>query len=96
MKFFMAALLATCVVAIGVMPASANDARIAEQIIGQLRGQQEAARLQGFNIGVQVEQGTVTMMGEVASAEQWFPRRRQPAIREVETMKRAARQEPRE
>ncbi|MFO0911836.1 MAG: BON domain-containing protein [Pirellulales bacterium] len=70
MKHFMAALLATIAVATGATPLRANDAQIAQQIIGQLRGQQEAANLQGFNIGVQVEQGTVTMLGDVASREQ--------------------------
>lgn len=70
MKRVVAVLLATVVVA-GVSSVSrADDAQIAQQIVAQLRQQQQANQLRGFNIGIQVEQAAVTLMGQVASAEQ--------------------------
>ena len=48
----------------------ADDAQIARQITSQLRQQQMSQNLQGFRIGVQVDRGTVTMMGRVSSSEQ--------------------------
>ena len=52
------------------MPAHANDAQIASQIVQRLRTQQQANNLKGFNIGIQVDEGTVTMMGNVADQTQ--------------------------
>ncbi|MDA0660119.1 MAG: BON domain-containing protein [Planctomycetota bacterium] len=48
----------------------ADDAQIARQITAQLRQQQMNQGLQGFRIGVQVSEGTVTMLGQVSSPEQ--------------------------
>jgi hypothetical protein len=70
MKRFMAAMLAAMLVACGATAAIANDAQIAQQIVAKLRQQQEAAQLKGFSIGVQVDQGTVTMLGQVADQDQ--------------------------
>jgi hypothetical protein len=48
----------------------ADDAQIAQEIVSRLRQQQESSQLRGFNIGIQVDQATVTMMGQVASQQQ--------------------------
>lgn len=61
---------ACIVVLVMAVSASADDALIAKQIISKLREQKEASNLKGFDLGVQVDQGTVTMMGQVASSEQ--------------------------
>lgn len=53
-----------------VLPASADDTQIASQIVAKLNQQKQAANLKGFDLGVQVDKGTVTMMGQVASSEQ--------------------------
>ena len=50
--------------------AVADDAAITKQIAEQLREQQRLSNLKGFDIGIQVEDGTVTASGQVASAEQ--------------------------
>lgn len=63
----LAAFVAAMVMAV---PASADDAQIAKQIISKLNQQKQAANLKGFDLGVQVDKGTVTMMGQVASADQ--------------------------
>ena len=44
---------------------SADDQLIAKQIIQRLQQQKQQLQLRSFNIGVQVDQGTVTMMGTV-------------------------------
>ncbi len=59
----------TFVLLIGVS-VHANDEQIGKQIVGRLQEQRQAAQLEGFNIGVQVENGTVTMSGSVANAAQ--------------------------
>lgn len=63
----MAALIAVVVMAV---PASADDAQIAKQIIAKLNQHKQASKLTGFDLGVQVDKGTVTMMGQVASSDQ--------------------------
>jgi len=50
--------------------ARANDAQIAKEIVGRLQEQQQAANLQGFDIGVQVDEGTVLMAGRVSTVQQ--------------------------
>ena len=62
--------LAVVLAVVGPRWVSANDTIIAQQIIQKLKHQQQADRLQGFNIGVQANQGTVTLMGQVATSEQ--------------------------
>lgn len=52
------------------VPASADDGIIAKQIIGKLKQHKQASSLKGFDLGVQVDKGTVTMMGQVASSDQ--------------------------
>ena len=50
--------------------ASANDIEIAQHIAAQLRAQKEAQQLKGFHIGIKVENGTVSMKGQVSSMQQ--------------------------
>ena len=65
MKCKVTALLAVMLaVSIGTT-AWANDELIAQQIIQRLQLQKQQSQLEGFNIGVQVDQGTVTVMGTV-------------------------------
>jgi len=52
------------------VPASADDGIIAKQIIAKLKQHKQASSLKGFDLGVQVDKGTVTMMGQVASSDQ--------------------------
>jgi hypothetical protein len=52
------------------VPAIANDEQIAKQIAERLQAQKSASNLTDFNIGIQVDQGTVTMMGQVADSQQ--------------------------
>ncbi len=70
MKRLLAGFTALMAVLLMQLPVSADDAKIAKQIIERLREQQQASNLQGFDIGVQVDKGTVTMMGQVAQSEQ--------------------------
>ena len=70
MRRLFAQIAACLAVALMAMPASANDGQIAKQIIAQLKQQKQSANLKGFDLGVQVDNGTVTMMGQVASSEQ--------------------------
>ncbi len=70
MRRLFAQIAACLAVALMAMPALANDGQIAKQIIAQLKTQKQAANLKGFDLGVQVDNGTVTMMGQVASTEQ--------------------------
>ena len=44
----------------------ADDQQIGKQIVDRLQAQRQTAQLEGFNIGVQVESGTVTMSGSVS------------------------------
>ena len=60
---------ATLALLLGV-PAQANDEQIGQQIVQRLQQQRQAAQLEGFNIGVQVENGTVTMSGSVSGEPQ--------------------------
>jgi hypothetical protein len=64
----LAYLAVTLAVLVGTA-ARANDEQIATQIVQRLQQQQQTSRLEGFNIGVQVEQGTVTVMGTVSQTE---------------------------
>lgn len=68
MKRTFMALLAVSLAFLAGGTARANDEQIAKQIIQRLQQQKSAARLDGFNIGVQVEDGTVTMKGSVAES----------------------------
>ena len=70
MKRLVAKLAAVIAVAVMAVPASADDALIAKQIIAKLSHQKQASQLKGFDLGVQVDKGTVTMMGQVASSDQ--------------------------
>ena len=70
MKRLVAKLTALIAVVVMAVPASADDAQIAKQIIAKLNQQKQTAKLKGFDLGVQVDKGTVTMMGQVASADQ--------------------------
>ena len=65
-----AALFAAILCASLTLSAHANDAEIASQIVQRLRTQQQTSNLRGFNIGVQVDAGTVTMLGQVADQSQ--------------------------
>ena len=65
-----AAFLAAIISVVLTMPAHADDAQIASQIVQRLRAQQQTSNLRGFNIGVQVDDGTVTMLGQVADQSQ--------------------------
>jgi hypothetical protein len=69
MKRTIVACSALALTAIWGITATANDEQIAQQIIERLQLQRQTAQLQDFNIGVQVEKGTVTMMGNVSSSD---------------------------
>ena len=69
MKRLVAQLTVLIAVSVMAVPASADDALIAKQIISKLNQQKQAANLKGFDLGVQVDKGTVTMMGQVASSD---------------------------
>ncbi|MCA9171351.1 MAG: BON domain-containing protein [Planctomycetales bacterium] len=69
MKRSFLALLAVTLAFLAGGTARANDEQIAKQIIQRLQQQKSVAQLDGFNIGVQVEDGTVTMKGSVAQSD---------------------------
>lgn len=50
--------------------AQANDEQIAQEIIDKLQTKKQAGQLRGFNIDLEVSDGTVWLSGTVASAEQ--------------------------
>ena len=52
------------------VPSSADDGLIAKQIISKLKQHKQSQSLKGFDLGVQVDKGTVTMMGQVGSSDQ--------------------------
>lgn len=70
MKRFIAGLMIAGAVVILQVPGFANDKQIASVIAERLQQQKSAENLSDFNIGVQVDKGTVTMMGQVADANQ--------------------------
>ncbi|MCA9213336.1 MAG: BON domain-containing protein [Planctomycetales bacterium] len=70
MKRLIAGLAFACAIAILQVPGFANDKQIANQIAARLQQQKSVANLSDFNIGVQVDKGTVTMMGQVADSNQ--------------------------
>ena len=70
MKISFAKLLATLAIGLLCVPANADDEAIAKLIAQRLQAQQANAKLTDFNIGIQVDKGTVTMMGEVANSNQ--------------------------
>lgn len=70
MKISFAKLLATLAIGLLCVPANADDEAIAKMIAQRLQAQQASAKLTDFNIGIQVDKGTVTMMGEVANSTQ--------------------------
>jgi len=65
-------LLGLAVVAATLMPsvASADDTQIADFIQTRLQAEQQQGRLKGFNVDMQVEQGTVWFKGTVSNAQQ--------------------------
>ena len=65
-------LLGLAVVATTLMPsvASADDTQIADFIQSRLQAEQQQGRLRGFNVDMQVEQGTVWFKGTVSNAQQ--------------------------
>ena len=69
MKRAFVALLALTLTTLSGTLATADDEKIAKQIVDRLQQHRQSAQLQDFNIGVQVEDGTVTMMGNVASSD---------------------------
>jgi osmotically-inducible protein OsmY len=50
--------------------AMANDREIAQGISSKLESEKEAGRLQGFDINLQIADGTVVLQGDVGSGEQ--------------------------
>ena len=70
MKRLVAQLAVVIAALVMVVPASADDGQIAKKIIDKLNQHKQASSLRGFDLGVQVDKGTVTMMGQVASSEQ--------------------------
>ncbi len=68
MRRLVAQLTVAVAVVVMAVPASADDATIAKQIVAKLNQQKQAANLKGFDLGVQVDQGTVTMMGQGSSS----------------------------
>ena len=69
MKRALVAFLALALTTLSGALATANDEQIAKQIVDRLQQHRQSAQLQDFNIGVQVEEGTVTMMGNVAASD---------------------------
>jgi len=70
MKRLLAGIATLTAVLLMQVSAFADDAQIAKQIIERLRQERQTAQLQGFDIGVQVDKGTVTVMGQVADSRQ--------------------------
>ena len=70
MKRLVARMMVLVAIVVMAVPASADDGQIASQIVARLKQQKEAAALKGFDLGVQVDKGTVTMMGQVANSDQ--------------------------
>lgn len=68
MKRFMKGCIATILVVVLQASAFADDEQIAKEIVTRLQKQQTQSNLNDFNIGVQVDNGTVTMMGQVANS----------------------------
>ena len=67
-RFFVTlALIATVLAPLG---ARGDDRQIAEQIVQKLKARKASGELKGFNIDLQVEQGSVWLKGHVASPEQ--------------------------
>ena len=69
MKRALVAFLALALTTLSGAFATADDEQIAKQIVDRLQQHQQSAQLQDFNIGVQVDKGTVTMMGNVAASD---------------------------
>ena len=65
-------LLGLAVVATTLVPgvASADDTQIADFIQTRLQAEQQQGRLRGFNVDMQVEQGTVWFKGTVSNSQQ--------------------------
>ncbi|MCL4206938.1 MAG: BON domain-containing protein [Pirellulaceae bacterium] len=55
---------------VAVSWAVADDADIAREVTSKLKDEKESGRLQGFDINLQVSEGTVVLKGYVASKEQ--------------------------
>ncbi len=67
------ALVGLAVLAIASMcpaRASANDQQIAQSIVGKMKAEQEAGKLHGFRLDLEVEKGVVWLKGTVATPEQ--------------------------
>ncbi|MCP4194949.1 MAG: BON domain-containing protein [Planctomycetaceae bacterium] len=69
MKRALVAFLALSLTTLSGAFATADDEQIAKKIVDRLQQHRQSAQLQDFNIGVQVEDGTVTMMGNVAASD---------------------------
>lgn len=65
---FRLAILALAVA--GPVVARGDDQQIAQQIVQKLQQEKQSGGLKGFNIELQVEEGTVWMSGRVANADQ--------------------------
>ncbi|MBW8884893.1 MAG: BON domain-containing protein, partial [Planctomycetia bacterium] len=55
---------------LGASGARADDQQIAQQIIEKLQAEKKAGGLKGFSIDLQVDEGTVSLIGRVASEQQ--------------------------
>jgi hypothetical protein len=66
--FFGLAMMALAMMAPAI--ARADDSQIARQIIERLQVEKRAGNLKGFNIDLQVDEGTVWMSGKLASEQQ--------------------------
>lgn len=69
MKCMVRAWLAVTLAVVFSTAASANDETIGKQIVERLQQQRQTAKLEGFNVGVKVDGGTVTMSGNVTQPE---------------------------
>jgi len=69
MKCMVRAWLAVTLAVVFSTTVSANDETIGKQIVERLQQQRQTAKLDGFNVGVKVDGGTVTMSGNVTQPE---------------------------
>ena len=69
-RFFVTLALIAIVLAPFGVSASGNDRQIAEQIVRGLKHRQDSGDLQGFNIDLQVDKGSVWLKGHVSDPEQ--------------------------
>lgn len=67
-RFFLG--VAMALVLLGSQSLRADDQKIAQQIVNELKAQQAAGHLRGFKIDLTVEDGTVLLKGRVTDAQQ--------------------------